>query len=127
MRAAIVFLALTALAAQSLAADPGELFSEGYRHLTGQGVPRDATWAAKLFLEAAQAGEPQAQYQLGVMHMEGLGVPKDMVWAYFWLNRSCMSQALPEAVRREGLARLKAVKHELSPDQKRRLGLGEGN
>ncbi|WP_243357739.1 tetratricopeptide repeat protein [Fundidesulfovibrio terrae] len=102
---------------------PGDLFAEGYRHLTGQGTPRDATWAAKLFLEAAQAGEPQAQYQLGVMHMDGLGVPKDLVWGYFWLTRACESPALPEEVARQGRGRIEALKRELTPDQKRRLGL----
>jgi len=105
------------------AATPGDQFAEGYRHLTGQGVPRDATQAARLFLEAAQAGEPQAQYQLGVMHMEGLGVPRDRVWAYFWLTRASAGAGLPEDVLRQARGRLEALKRELTPDEKRRLGL----
>lgn len=125
--AMLVSCLLPMLLAASLlrAADltPGDLFADGYRHLTGQGTPRDATWAAKLFLEAAQAGEPQAQYQLGVLYMDGLGVPKDLLWGYYWLTRACESPALPEEVARQGRGRIEAIKRELTPDQKRRLGL----
>jgi TPR repeat protein len=124
-------LGLAALAACLLAAapvraadvTPGDRFAQGYRHLTGQGVPRDATMAAKLMLEAAQAGEPQAQYQLGVMHMEGLGVPRDLAWAYFWLSRAGQGQGLPEDVKQQAKGRIEALRRELTPDQKRRLGL----
>ena len=105
------------------AATPGDLFAEGYQHLTGQGLPRDATMAASLFLEAAQAGEPQAQYQLGVMHMEGLGLPVDLLWAYFWLDQAISSSGLPDLARGQARGRLDVLRQQLSADQKRRLGL----
>jgi hypothetical protein len=79
--------------------------------------------AARLFLEAAQAGEPQAQYQLGVMHMDGLGVPADSLWAYFWLSRAIQSPGLPGLAREQARGRLDALRKLLSVDQRRRLGL----
>jgi hypothetical protein len=109
------------------AATAGDVFAEGYRHLTGQGVPRDATLAARFFLEAAQAGEPQAQYQLGVMHMDGLGVPRDIVWGYFWLERACSGPGLPGDVLQQARERMDVLLHEMSADQKRRLGIREGS
>jgi hypothetical protein len=108
-----------------LAATPADLFAKGCRYLTGQGVPHDATQASRLFLEAAQAGEPQAQYQLGVMFSVGLGLPKDNLWGYFWLDRACSGSGLPEDALRLARARKDALLRELTPDQKRRLGIRE--
>lgn len=119
----LVILAFFLSAMPVFAATPGDLFAEGYRHLTGQDSPRDATIAARFFLEAAQAGEPQAQYQLGVMHMDGLGVPADMLWAYFWLDRAVKNPGLPDLAREQARGRLDALRKQLSADQKRRLGL----
>jgi hypothetical protein len=104
-----------------------DVFAEGYRHLTGQGVPQDATLAARFFLEAAQAGEPQAQYQLGLMHMDGLGVPKDILWGYFWLERACSGPGLPEDFLQQTRGRMDVLQRELTADQKRRLGIREGS
>jgi hypothetical protein len=119
----VVILALSLFSLPVSAATPGDLFAKGYRHLTGQGQPRDATMAASLFLEAAQAGEPQAQYQLGVMYMDGLGVPSDSLWAYFWLSRAIQNPSLPDLAREQARGRLDALRKQLSADQKRRLGL----
>jgi len=124
MRALAFFsLALALLTVPVKAATPGELFLEGYGHLTGDGAPRDATLAAKFFLEAAQAGEPQAQYQLGSMFMDGLGLPRDLVWAYYWLKLAMENPSLPPAAREQAKGRLRAVGQQLTGDQKRRLGL----
>jgi len=103
---------------------PGEAFQQGYRHLIGEGVPRDATMAAKFFLQAALAGEPQAQFQLGTLFMDGTGLPKDSLWAYYWLDTAGRSPALPEIARAQVQGRLRTLLPELTPDQKRRLGLG---
>lgn len=119
----LVILVLSLSPLPVFATTPGDLFAEGYRHLTGQGFSRDATMAARLFLEAAQAGEPQAQYQLGVMHMDGLGVPADSLWAYFWLSRAIQSPGLPGLAREQARGRLDALRKLLSVDQRRRLGL----
>lgn len=117
---AFLILSLPSLAA--CAATPGDLFAEGYRHLTGQGVPRDATMASRFFLEAAQSGEPQSQYQLGVMYMEGLGLPMDLLWAYYWLDQSNVHPGLPDMTRDQARGRLDVLRQQLSADQKRRLG-----
>lgn len=102
---------------------PGDIFAEGYRHLTGQGVPKDATRAAACFLEAARMGEPQAQFQLGIMFMDGLGVPRDLLWAWFWLDRAYNHPDLPDAAQQLAQGRLATATLLLSPDQKRRLGI----
>lgn len=102
---------------------PGDLFAEGYRHLTGQGVPKDATRATVYFLEAARMGEPQAQFQLGIMFMDGLGVPRDLLWAWFWLDRAHDHPDLPDAAQQLAQGRLATATLLLSPDQKRRLGI----
>ena len=120
---AILAVLATPWAAPGLAATSGDLFAEGYRYLTGQGTDRDATQAARLFLEAAKEGEPQAQYQLGVMHMEGLGVPRDLVWAFFWLDRAAASPSLPQVVKNLAKGRMEVIRTLLTSDQKRRLGL----
>jgi len=119
----LVFLVLSLFPHPVFAASPGDLFTEGYRHLTGLDTPRDATIAARFFLEAAQAGEPQAQYQIGVMHMDGLGVPTDLLWAYFWLSRAIQHSGLPDLAMEQARGRLDALRKQLSEDQKRRLGL----
>jgi len=102
---------------------PGDLFAEGYRHLTGQGVPRDATRAAASFLEAARMGEPQAQFQLGIMFMDGLAVPRDLLWAWLWLDRAHDHPDLPDDARQLAQGRLATATLLLTADQKRRLGI----
>ncbi|MFZ5426281.1 MAG: tetratricopeptide repeat protein [Thermodesulfobacteriota bacterium] len=111
------------LFAPAHAETPGGLFARGYRHLTGQGTQRDATLAAKFFLEAAQTGEPQSQFQLGVMFMDGLGLPRDNLWAWFWLDKAASSPALPEEARQAAKGRLDALGKILTADEKRRLGI----
>ena len=102
---------------------PGDAFLQGYRNLTGDGAPRDATLAATFFLEAAQAGEPQAQYQLGTLFMDGTGMPKDTLWAYYWLTLANRSPSLPQAVRDQARGRLQALAPVLTTDEKRRLAV----
>lgn len=102
---------------------PGDAFAQGYRHLTGETVPRDATLAAKFFLQAATAGEPQAQFQLGAQFMDGVGMPKDGLWAYYWLDMAARAPSLPEAVRVQARGRIQALMPVLTMDEKRRLGM----
>lgn len=119
---AVVAVAIL-LPAPARAETPGDLFAQGYSHLTGQGTPRDATLAAKLFLQAAQTGEPQSQFQLGVMFMDGLGVPRDNLWAWFWLDKAASSPTLPDEARQAAKGRLDALGKIVTADEKRRLGI----
>lgn len=123
LMAALLWTTFVASAQETPAQMPGDLFAEGYRHLTGQGVSRDATRAAASFLEAARMGEPQAQFQLGVMFMDGLGVPRDLLWAWFWLNRAHDHPDLPDDARQLAQGRLATATLLLTTDQKRRLGI----
>ncbi|MFP5221688.1 MAG: tetratricopeptide repeat protein [Acidobacteriota bacterium] len=106
----------------SAPASPGDLFAQGYRHLTGQGSERDATRAAAYFLEAARAGEPQSQFQLGILFMDAHGVPRDILWAWYWLDRAARHPDLPDPARELARGRLAALNPLLNADQKRRLG-----
>lgn len=57
--------------------------ARAYEH--GEGVPRDAIRAAKIYCEAAGSGDAEAQYNLGWMHANGRGVVRDdAVAAYFF-------------------------------------------
>lgn len=51
----------------------------------GQGVPRVAGEAVKLFQRAAGQGDVHAQNNLGVMYVNGQGVARDIVAASNWL------------------------------------------
>ena len=54
-----------------------------YEH--GEGVPRDAARAAKLYCEAAGSGDAEAQYSIGWMYANGRGVGRDdPTAAYFF-------------------------------------------
>jgi hypothetical protein len=51
----------------------------------GEGIPKDVERAAKLYCEAARAGDPEAQYSLGWIYANGRGLPRDdALAAYFF-------------------------------------------
>ena len=75
-------------------AERGSLAAEielGARYMTGDGVPRDLTAAARWYEKAAQRGEPNAQNQIGYFYQSGIGVPKDVGRAMHWYQLSAAS------------------------------------
>ena len=75
-------------------AEHGSLPAEielGARYMTGNGVPRDLTAAARWYEKAAQRGEPQAQNQIGYLYQSGIGVPRDLDRAMHWYQLSAAS------------------------------------
>jgi TPR repeat protein len=52
------------------------------------GAPEDHVKAAKLFLEAAQAGDAQAMNNLGVMYLQGKGVGQNSTDAVYWWRKA---------------------------------------
>ena len=57
--------------------------ARAYEH--GEGVPRDASRAAKLYCEVAGSGDAEAQYSIGWMYANGRGVVRDdPTAAYFF-------------------------------------------
>src|SRR5690349_11280652 len=72
-------------------AERGSLAAEielGARYMTGDGVPRDFTAAARWYEKAAQRGEPNAQNQIVYFYQSGIGVPKDAGRAMHWYQLS---------------------------------------
>jgi len=72
-------------------AESGSLSAEielGARYMTGDGVPRDLTAAARWYEKAAQRGEPNAQNQIGYFYQAGIGVPRDLTRAMHWYQLS---------------------------------------
>ena len=71
MEAAAGDLAATRLAARS--------------HEHGEGVPKDAMQAVRLYCQAARAGDAESQFSLGWIHANGRGVTRDdALAAYFF-------------------------------------------
>ena len=68
----------------------------GWLYEAGIGVERDLQQAAKLFRQAAQAGDAEAQYALAVMLQTGVGQPQDFEQARLWLQRAA-KQNYPQA------------------------------
>jgi TPR repeat protein len=52
------------------------------------GAPSDHVKAARLFQEAARAGDAQAMNNLGVLYLQGKGVPKDVDKAVYWWGKA---------------------------------------
>jgi TPR repeat protein len=52
----------------------------------GNGVPQNEALAARLFLEAAEAGLDWAQYWIADLYRNGIGVEFDLVRSYAWFN-----------------------------------------
>jgi TPR repeat protein len=66
-----------------------------YRHLEGNGVPQDATLAARWYERAAQAGDCTAQNMMGVFYQSGTGVPADLARAARWYQLAASSDFPP--------------------------------
>ena len=69
---------------QVLAGDAPAQRKLGTLYYRGQGVSRDYTEAARLFLLAAEKGDPYAQSNLGYMYELGEGIPQDYAQAGMW-------------------------------------------
>jgi hypothetical protein len=54
-----------------------ELVARAVAHEHGEGVPKDQQLAAKLYCEAARAGDPEGQFGLGWMYANGRGMARD--------------------------------------------------
>jgi hypothetical protein len=73
-------------AAQSAAQQSSsrDLLYRGWQYLAGQGAPKDATMAARLYADAAKQGLPDAMYRLAVLYMTGNGVNQDPSAGVYW-------------------------------------------
>jgi TPR repeat protein len=78
------------------------------RHLKGDGVPQDATLAARWYERAAQAGDCSAQNMMGVFYQSGTGVPADPARAAHWYQIAAASDC-PSAKLNLGLLYLNGV------------------
>ena len=63
-------------------------YTLGAMYFIGEGMPKDATEAAKWFHRAAEQGHANAQGQLGALYAQGIGVPQDYVEAVKWARRA---------------------------------------
>ena len=72
-----------------------------YRH--GTGVAVDKARAARLFEQAAQAGDADAAFTLANMLRDGEGVPRDPRAAQRWLQRAADAES-PEALQELAMA-----------------------
>ena len=52
----------------------------------GEGLPQDASAAARWYRMAAEQGNTDAQFFLGNAHLLGRGVPQDYANAFLWLD-----------------------------------------
>ena len=74
----------------------------GAMYWQGEGVPRDHTEAARLYLLAAQQGYGRAQYDIGFMYGFGEGTPpQDDVQAYKWIGLALERFTAKNAERRD--------------------------
>jgi hypothetical protein len=60
----------------------------GQMYLAGEGVPRDATEAARWLAKAAGQNVTAAYDRLGALYAEGLGLPQDFQAAADWFHRA---------------------------------------
>ena len=79
----------------------------------GEGVPKDAAEAVKLWRKAADQGIAEAQYNLGFMYYNGVGVPKDAAEAYAWCSLASISDD-------DARKRRDELEKSLTPEQKAR-------
>jgi TPR repeat protein len=56
---------------------PSLLVEHANRLEHGEGVPKDREAAARLYCEAARAGDREGQFRLGWMHANGRGIPRN--------------------------------------------------
>jgi hypothetical protein len=60
----------------------------GWQYQVGEGVPKDAATAARLYAEAARAGLPEAMYRLAFLYADGNGVSRDPAAAVSWFYQA---------------------------------------
>jgi TPR repeat protein len=60
-------------------------------YMTGNGVPQNASLAARWYEKAAQSGNPDAQNQIGFFYQDGIGVPVDFARARHWYQLAASS------------------------------------
>ena len=70
--------------------------ADAARHERGDGVQRDAAFAAALYCRAARAGDAESQFQLGWMYAHGRGVERNDGWAAWFFERAA-AQGIPQA------------------------------
>lgn len=91
---ALLALGLFTGAAQGAAAvDPAQRLAwreQAIAHEHGEGVPRDAARAVRLYCLAALAGDAVAAYNLGWMHANGRGVARHDGLAAHWFARAAL-------------------------------------
>lgn len=73
------------------------LRTDAERHEMGDGVPRDAGFAAALYCRAAKLGDAESQYRLAWLYMQGRGgVPRNDAWAAHLLQTAA-DAGIPQA------------------------------
>lgn len=68
----------------------------------GLGVAIDKPRAARLFAQAARAGDADAAFTLSNMLRDGEGVPRDLAAAHHWLQVAADGES-PEALQQLGM------------------------
>lgn len=71
--------------------NPIAQYNLGVMYLTGRGVERDMSQAAKWHRSAAEQGVAMAQYGLGVMYYRGDGIEQDDAKAARWFREAARS------------------------------------
>ena len=66
------------------------------RHERGDGVQKDAVFAAALYCRAARAGDAESLFQLGWMYAHARGVERNDGWAAWFFERAA-AQGIPQA------------------------------
>jgi TPR repeat protein len=89
-------LSFAALSSAALAAGDQPTEAEAERLLAlrrealalehGEGVPKDAARAARLYCDGARAGDAEAQFNLGWMYANGRGIERDDARAAYFFN-----------------------------------------
>lgn len=82
----LAWVALSAIAGPTVAADAQALYERALALLCGSRGARDPKGAARLLEQAAQQGHHGAQGLLGWMAMSGVGMPRDEARAARWLR-----------------------------------------
>jgi TPR repeat protein len=60
----------------------------GWQYQMGQGVPKDAAVAARLYADAANQGNPDAMYRLALLYRDGNGIGQDSAAAANWFYQA---------------------------------------
>jgi TPR repeat protein/AcrR family transcriptional regulator len=79
---------LDKLSALANAGKPDAQLMVGLKYLSGDGVPKNDTEAAKWIARAATQGNPVAEYWFGSLYQRGRGVAADPAQAIVWFDKS---------------------------------------